>query len=30
MDINSGQGSGTEIRMSVPLPGDTSKERKNQ
>jgi signal transduction histidine kinase len=30
MDINSGQGSGTEIRMSVPLPGKTSKERKDQ
>jgi two-component sensor histidine kinase len=30
MDINSGQGRGTEIRMSVPLPGKTSKERNNQ
>jgi signal transduction histidine kinase len=30
MDIKSGQGSGTEIRMSVPLPGKTSKERNNQ
>jgi signal transduction histidine kinase len=30
MDINSGQGSGTEIRMSVPLPGKTSKERIDQ
>jgi signal transduction histidine kinase len=30
MDINSRQGSGTEIRMSVPLPGKTSKERNDQ
>jgi signal transduction histidine kinase len=30
MDINSGQGTGTEIRMSVPLPGKTSKERNHQ
>lgn len=30
MDINSGQGSGTEIRMSVPLPGKTSKERNDR
>jgi len=30
MDINSRQGSGTEIRMSVPLPGKTSKERTDQ
>jgi len=30
MDINSGQGSGTEIRMSVPLPGKTSRERNDQ
>ena len=30
MDINSGQGRGTEIRMSVPLPGKTSKERNDQ
>jgi signal transduction histidine kinase len=30
MDINSGQGSGTEIRMNVPLPGKTSKERNDQ
>jgi len=29
MDINSGQGTGTEVRMSVPLPGKTSKERTN-
>ncbi len=27
MDINSGQGTGTEIRMSVPLSGKTAKER---
>ncbi|HWY78599.1 MAG TPA: sensor histidine kinase [Verrucomicrobiae bacterium] len=30
MTINSGQGSGTEIRMSVPLPGKTSKQRNDQ
>jgi signal transduction histidine kinase len=30
MDINSGQGTGTEIRMRVPLSGNTSKERNNQ
>jgi signal transduction histidine kinase len=30
MDINTGQGTGTEIRMSVPLSGKTSKERNNQ
>jgi two-component sensor histidine kinase len=30
MDINSGQGTGTEIRMSVPLSGEASKERNNQ
>jgi len=30
MDINSGQGIGTEIRMSVPLSGKASKERTNQ
>lgn len=30
MDINSGQGLGTEIRMSVPLPGNASSERNNQ
>jgi signal transduction histidine kinase len=30
MDINTGQGTGTEVRMSVPLPGKTSKERNNQ
>ena len=30
MDINTGKGTGTEVRMSVPLPGQTSKERNNQ
>jgi signal transduction histidine kinase len=30
LNINSGQGIGTEIRMSVPLPGKASKERNNQ
>jgi signal transduction histidine kinase len=30
MDINSDQGRGTEIRMSVPLPGKSSKERNDQ
>jgi len=30
MDINTGQGTGTEVRMSVPLPGKTSKERNYQ
>ena len=30
MDINSGQGIGTEIRMRVPLSGNTSKETNNQ
>jgi len=30
MDINSGQTIGTEIRMSVPLSGEPSKERNNQ
>lgn len=30
MDINSDQGRGTEIRMSVPLPGKTSEERNDQ
>jgi signal transduction histidine kinase len=30
MDINSGHGIGTEIRMSVPLSGKASKERNNQ
>jgi signal transduction histidine kinase len=30
MTINSGQGNGTEIRMSVPLPGKTSKQRNDQ
>lgn len=30
IDINTGQGAGTEIRMSVPLPGKASKERNNQ
>ena len=30
MDIKTGQGSGTEVKMSVPLPGKTSKERSNQ
>jgi signal transduction histidine kinase len=27
MDINTRQGTGTEVRMSVPLSGKTSKER---
>jgi signal transduction histidine kinase len=27
MDINTGQGTGTELRMSVPLRNKTSKER---
>ena len=30
MDINTGQGTGTEIRISVPLSGKTSKERNSQ
>ena len=30
MDINSGPGTGTEIRMSVPLPSKPSSERNNQ
>ena len=30
MDITSGQGTGTEVRMSVPFPSKTSKERSNQ
>jgi signal transduction histidine kinase len=30
MDIKTGQGTGTEIRMRVPLSGKTSKERNNQ
>jgi signal transduction histidine kinase len=30
MDINSGLGTGTEIRMTVPLSGLTSKERNNR
>src|SRR6266478_3104493 len=30
MDINTGLGTGTEIRMSVPLSGKTSKERNNR
>jgi signal transduction histidine kinase len=30
MDINSGRGTGTEIRMSVPLFGRASKDRNNQ
>ena len=30
LDINSGQGTGTEIRMRVPLSGKASKERRNQ
>jgi signal transduction histidine kinase len=30
MDINTGQGTGTEVRMSVPVPDKTSKERSNQ
>ena len=30
MDINTGLGTGTEVRMSVPLPGKTSKERNSQ
>lgn len=30
MEINTGQGTGTEIRMSVPLSGNASKERNNQ
>jgi len=30
MDINTGKGIGTEVRMSVPLSGNTSKERNNQ
>jgi signal transduction histidine kinase len=30
MDINSGQRTGTEIRMSVPLPSRPSNERNNQ
>lgn len=30
MDVNTGQGTGTEIRMSVPLSCNTSKERNNQ
>jgi signal transduction histidine kinase len=27
MDINTGQGTGTEVKLSVPLPAKTSKER---
>jgi len=30
MDINSKQGTGTELRMSVPVPNQTSKERNRQ
>ena len=30
MQINTGKGIGTEVRMSVPLSGNTSKERNNQ
>lgn len=30
MNINSGQGTGTEIRLSVPLSADASKERNKQ
>jgi signal transduction histidine kinase len=30
MDINTGQGTGTEIRIRVPLSDKTSKERNSQ
>jgi len=30
MDVNTVQGTGTEVRMSVPVPGKTSKERNHQ